>query len=101
MPEFRIYHCRICTQHPNFYQWNHTHIYVGQAYPDYSVNDVPNSASSSLQLLNQILIADLTTLRMRGLIISLSTVFFLLNTPIGSFVSAAFLQNGNWRLGCS
>jgi hypothetical protein len=58
------------------------------------------SASSSLQLLNQILIADITTLRMRGLVNSLATVPFLVNAPIGAFVSAALLQQGRWRLGC-
>jgi hypothetical protein len=58
------------------------------------------SASSSLQLLNQILIADITTLRMRGLVNSLATVPFLVNAPIGAFVSAALLQQGKWRLGC-
>jgi hypothetical protein len=61
-----------------------------------------SSASSALQLLNQILIADHTTLRHRGLVTSLSTTPFLINAPLGAYLSSTIVQNtvGSWRLGC-
>lgn len=58
-------------------------------------------ASSALQLLTQILIADHTTLRARGLVNALSQIPFVINAPLGSFISSRIINNtpGSWRLG--
>ncbi|OAX34932.1 MFS general substrate transporter [Rhizopogon vinicolor AM-OR11-026] len=54
---------------------------------------------SGLQILTQIIIADITTLAWRGLVVSLVSAPFLVNAFIGSIISSAFLEHDNWRGG--
>ena len=55
---------------------------------------------SGLQLLTQIVIADNTTLKWRGLVSALVSVPFLLNAFVGPNISTWVLQNVGWRWGC-
>ncbi|KAI0828482.1 drug:h+ antiporter [Trametes gibbosa] len=52
-----------------------------------------------LQLLTQIIIADTTTLKWRGLVSSLTSAPFIVNAFIGSFVSTSMLEHSTWRWG--
>ncbi|KAG2031329.1 hypothetical protein BDR03DRAFT_1030605, partial [Suillus americanus] len=52
-----------------------------------------------LQLLTQIIIADITTLAWRGLVVSLVSAPFLINAYIGPNISAAVLDSIGWRWG--
>ncbi|KAJ7271946.1 drug:h+ antiporter [Mycena haematopus] len=52
-----------------------------------------------LQLLTQVVIADITTLKWRGLVLSLNSVPFLVNAFVGSNISAAIIQHAGWRWG--
>ncbi|KAG2338806.1 drug:h+ antiporter [Suillus weaverae] len=52
-----------------------------------------------LQLLTQIIIADITTLAWRGLVVSLVSAPFLVNAFIGSNISSAVLEHIGWRWG--
>ncbi|KAF7363585.1 hypothetical protein MSAN_01015300 [Mycena sanguinolenta] len=54
---------------------------------------------TGLQLLMQVVIADITTLKWRGLVISLNSVPFLVNAFVGSNISAAILEHAGWRWG--
>lgn len=54
---------------------------------------------TGLQLLTQIIIADITTLAWRGLVVSLVSAPFLINAFIGSNISSAVLQHIGWRWG--
>ncbi|KAF7304956.1 Glycoside hydrolase family 16 protein [Mycena kentingensis (nom. inval.)] len=54
---------------------------------------------TGLQLLTQVVIADVTTLQWRGLVISLSSFPFLINVFIGSNISAAIIEHAGWRWG--
>ncbi|OJA19063.1 hypothetical protein AZE42_09040 [Rhizopogon vesiculosus] len=54
---------------------------------------------TGLQILTQIIIADITTLAWRGLVVSLVSAPFLVNAFIGSIISSAFLEHDNWRGG--
>lgn len=60
----------------------------------------PTRMCSGLQILTQIIIADITTLRWRGLIVSLVSAPFLVNGFIGSNISAAVIEHLGWRWGC-
>jgi MFS family permease len=53
-----------------------------------------------LQLLTQIIIADLTSLKWRGLVSGLMTAPFILNAFIGSNIVAAVIHHAGWRWGC-
>lgn len=55
---------------------------------------------SGLQLLTQIIIADITTLKWRGLVSSLTSAPFIINAFIGSMVATSMLENSTWRWGC-
>ncbi|KAG1727559.1 major facilitator superfamily domain-containing protein [Suillus paluster] len=52
-----------------------------------------------LQLLTQIIIADITTLAWRGLVVSLVSAPFLINAFIGSNIASAVLEHAGWRWG--
>ncbi|CDO70201.1 hypothetical protein BN946_scf184942.g1 [Trametes cinnabarina] len=52
-----------------------------------------------LQLLTQIIIADITTLKWRGLVSSLTSAPFIINAFIGSNVSTQVLEHSTWRWG--
>ncbi|KAJ6630603.1 drug:h+ antiporter [Mycena sp. CBHHK59/15] len=52
-----------------------------------------------LQLLTQIIIADITTLKWRGLVMSLNSLPFLINAFVGSNISAAIIEHAGWRWG--
>ncbi|KAF8212062.1 major facilitator superfamily domain-containing protein [Mycena galopus ATCC 62051] len=52
-----------------------------------------------LQLLTQVVIADITTLKWRGLVLSLNSVPYLINAFVGSNISAAIIQHVGWRWG--
>ncbi|KAF9234946.1 major facilitator superfamily domain-containing protein [Melanogaster broomeanus] len=52
-----------------------------------------------LQLLTQIIIADITTLEWRGLVASLVSAPFLVNAFIGSNISAYVIEHAGWRWG--
>ncbi|GLB36915.1 putative major facilitator superfamily protein [Lyophyllum shimeji] len=54
---------------------------------------------TGLQLLTQIIIADITTLQWRGLVSSLISLPFVINAFIGSNVSAAVAAGAGWRWG--
>lgn len=55
---------------------------------------------SGLQILTQIMIADITTLRWRGLVVSLVSAPFLVNAFVGSNISTAVIEHLGWRWGC-
>ena len=50
--------------------------------------------------MNQIVIADITTLKWRGLVSGLIYSPFIINAFIGSLISASVLENSTWRWGC-
>ncbi|KAL5504446.1 hypothetical protein ACEPAH_8522 [Sanghuangporus vaninii] len=52
-----------------------------------------------LQLLTQIVIADLTTLKWRALVSSLTSLPFIINGFIGPNIANAVLERANWRVG--
>ncbi|KAH0838678.1 major facilitator superfamily domain-containing protein [Lanmaoa asiatica] len=52
-----------------------------------------------LQILTQIMIADITTLQWRGLVVSLVSAPFLVNAFIGSNISTAVIEHLGWRWG--
>ncbi|KAI0367328.1 drug:h+ antiporter [Pilatotrama ljubarskyi] len=54
---------------------------------------------TGLQLLTQIIIADITTLKWRGLVSSLTSAPFIINAFIGSKVSTSMLEHSTWRWG--
>ncbi|KAJ7063498.1 major facilitator superfamily domain-containing protein [Mycena amicta] len=54
---------------------------------------------TGLQLLTQVVIADATTLKWRGLFVSITTLPFLINAFIGSNISAAIIERAGWRWG--
>ncbi|KLO12475.1 drug:h+ antiporter [Schizopora paradoxa] len=54
---------------------------------------------TGLQLLTQIIIADITTLKWRGLVSSLASMPFVLNGFIGPNISNAVLEHLGWRWG--
>ncbi|EIW85960.1 MFS general substrate transporter [Coniophora puteana RWD-64-598 SS2] len=54
---------------------------------------------TNLQLLTQIIIADITTLKWRGLVSSMVSLPFLFNSFIGSNISTAVLEHLSWRWG--
>ncbi|KAG2353161.1 major facilitator superfamily domain-containing protein [Suillus spraguei] len=54
---------------------------------------------TGLQLLTQIIIADITTLAWRGLVVSLVNAPFLVNAFIGPNISAAVVEQLGWRWG--
>lgn len=55
---------------------------------------------TGLQLLTQIIIADITTLKWRGLVSSLISAPFIINAFVGSNISAQVLERSGWRWGC-
>ncbi|KAI0828474.1 drug:h+ antiporter [Trametes gibbosa] len=52
-----------------------------------------------LQLLTQIIVADITSLKWRGLVSSMTSAPFIINAFIGSNVSTAVLEHSTWRWG--
>ncbi|KAH7919716.1 MFS general substrate transporter [Leucogyrophana mollusca] len=54
---------------------------------------------TGLQLLTQIIIADITTLSWRGLVASLVNAPFLINAFVGSNISTAVIKHAGWRWG--
>jgi MFS family permease len=46
-----------------------------------------------------VVIADITTLKWRGLVLSLNSVPFLINAFVGSNISAAIIERAGWRWG--
>ncbi|KZP28418.1 MFS general substrate transporter [Athelia psychrophila] len=54
---------------------------------------------TGLQLLQQIIIADITTLKWRGLVSSLVSTPFLINAFVGANISAYVLEHAGWRWG--
>lgn len=55
--------------------------------------------NTGLQLLTQIVIADITTLTWRGLVVSLAAAPFIINGFIGPNISSAIIENLGWRWG--
>ncbi|KAJ7273294.1 hypothetical protein C8J57DRAFT_1506822 [Mycena rebaudengoi] len=47
----------------------------------------------------QVIIADITTLKWRGLVLSLNSLPFLVNAFLGSNISAAIIEHAGWRWG--
>lgn len=58
------------------------------------------SASSSLQILIQILVSDYSDLRTRGLFAALATAPFLVNGLLGAWLGSTLLERVGWRYGC-
>ncbi|KAI9572565.1 MFS general substrate transporter [Boletus coccyginus] len=54
---------------------------------------------TGLQILTQIIIADITTLAWRGLVVSLVSAPFLVNAFIGPNISTAVIEHLGWRWG--
>ncbi|KAI0076314.1 drug:h+ antiporter [Panus rudis PR-1116 ss-1] len=54
---------------------------------------------TGLQLLTSIIIADITTLKWRGLVSGLTSAPFIINAFVGSNISAQVLQHAGWRWG--
>ncbi|KAF8198595.1 drug:h+ antiporter [Pholiota molesta] len=54
---------------------------------------------TGLQLLTQIIIADMTTLKWRGLVSSLMSLPFIINAFVGSNISANVITGAGWRWG--
>ncbi|KXN88953.1 Siderophore iron transporter 3 [Leucoagaricus sp. SymC.cos] len=54
---------------------------------------------TGLQLLTQIIIADITTLKWRGLVSGLTSLPFIINAFVGSNVSTNVLAHSSWRWG--
>ncbi|KAL1747554.1 major facilitator superfamily domain-containing protein [Schizophyllum fasciatum] len=54
---------------------------------------------TGLQLLTQIIIADITTLKWRGLVSSLISAPFIINAFVGSNISAQVVGRSGWRWG--
>lgn len=54
---------------------------------------------TGLQLLTQIIIADITTLKWRGLVTGLMTMPFIINAFVGSKISAQMIEGAGWRWG--
>ncbi|KAG6890842.1 hypothetical protein C0992_012481 [Termitomyces sp. T32_za158] len=54
---------------------------------------------TGLQLLTQVIIADITTLKWRGLVSSLISMPFIINAFIGANVSASVIKHAGWRWG--
>ncbi|KAH0589823.1 hypothetical protein H2248_000018 [Termitomyces sp. 'cryptogamus'] len=54
---------------------------------------------TGLQLLTQIIIADITTLKWRGLVSSLISMPFIINAFVGANVSASVIKHAGWRWG--
>lgn len=48
----------------------------------------------------QIIIADITTLSYRGLVLGLTSAPFIINAFVGSNISASVLKHLGWRWGC-
>ncbi|KAG6840370.1 hypothetical protein C0991_007145 [Blastosporella zonata] len=54
---------------------------------------------TGLQLLTQIIIADITTLKWRGLVLSLISMPFIINAFVGANISANIVTGAGWRWG--
>ncbi|KAF8640180.1 hypothetical protein AX16_010235 [Volvariella volvacea WC 439] len=54
---------------------------------------------TGLQLLTQVIIADITTLKWRGLVSGLMSLPFVINAFVGSNISTWFLTHSTWRWG--
>lgn len=59
------------------------------------------SGYTGLQLLTQIIIADITTLKWRGLVSALISLPFVVNAFIGSNISSDVIFGAGWRWGCT
>jgi biotin transporter BioY len=55
---------------------------------------------TGLQLLTQIIIADITTLKWRGLVSGLVNSPFIINGFVGANIASAIVSRGSWRWGC-
>ncbi|KAI5994577.1 major facilitator superfamily domain-containing protein [Pisolithus orientalis] len=55
--------------------------------------------NTGLQLLTQIVIADITTLTWRGLVVSLASTPFIINAFVGPNISSAVIEHLGWRWG--
>ncbi|KAG6885294.1 hypothetical protein C0993_003578 [Termitomyces sp. T159_Od127] len=74
---------------------------IGYTYVDTVKLFIPSADHhhSGLQLLTQIIIADITTLKWRGLVSSLISMPFIINAFIGANVSASVIKHAGWRWG--
>ncbi|KAJ3494015.1 hypothetical protein NLJ89_g10896 [Agrocybe chaxingu] len=54
---------------------------------------------TGLQLLTQIIIADITTLKWRGLVSALMSMPFIINAFVGSNIATDIIQGAGWRWG--
>lgn len=78
------------------YAIGYTYVFPHQ----YQVDSDALLRSSGLQLLTQIIIADITTLKWRGLVSGLTTAPFIVNAFIGANISSEILKRSGWRWGC-
>lgn len=60
-----------------------------------------SNSISGLQLLTQVIIADITTLKWRGLVSSLVSIWFIINAFVGANISTGVLEHSTWRWGCT
>jgi hypothetical protein len=58
-------------------------------------------AYSGLQILNQIIVADITSLKWRGLVYGLVFAPFIVSAFVGPNIADGVLAGGGWRWGCT
>lgn len=105
------YQCGCSNNVSRVIQW--IHVSTLSFFPCYESHSYPNrtfhihhtcrtpTQCSGLQLLTQIIIADITTLKWRGLVSSLVSAPFLINAFVGANISTAVLGHAGWRWGCT
>jgi len=76
-------------------------VYVNFILPYFKALKFSCSGYTGLQLLTQIIIADMTTLKWRGLVSGLMSMPFIINAFVGSNIAANVLVGAGWRWGCT
>lgn len=61
----------------------------------------PTHKHSGLQILTQVIITDITTLKWRGLVSALTSTPFIINGFISANVSTQVLEHTGWQWGCT
>lgn len=89
---------QFCYRYPLIILIASGYTYASQYY--FSAKRLTAPAHSGLQLLTQIIIADITVLKWRGLVSSLVSAPFIINAFVGSLISSSVLEHSSWRWGC-
>ena len=68
---------------------------------DGAYTDLPTDCQNSgLQLLTSVIVADITTLKWRGLVSGLTSAPFIINAFVGANVADQVYTRSGWRWGC-